>query len=193
MEIPDILMHAVAKLAEEIDTTLKEQLGAELAKIIQTHALLGAAAGAIPVPGVDLAALTANTWTMYVRINKAANLPFSEHAVKSVALGIGTNLLSTIPALLFAATAGSIVKFVPGLGTFAGMVADAAAYYATTLVAAFFYVKMLTMLIAQKRAFTDDNLRQVAEEVKEDRSFKDEMKQTFKAAKEGYKDPDKDK
>jgi hypothetical protein len=116
------------------------------------------------VPGADLAALAANTWTMYVRINKVVNIPFSENVVKSVAIGIGTNILSAVPALIFTKL---LIKVLPVVGTVGGMIVNAGGFLAINYVSAFIYIKILTKLVSERRDLTDESLQTVAKEVRE--------------------------
>ena len=150
MTAPSTHLHdAATKLVQTTtghpDPTLLE----ELAGIVKLHASLAIAGAFVPVPGLDLAALAANTWTMYVRINKEAVLPFEKNMVKSIATGVVTNLGSNVAGVLAVST---VAKFIPGLGTIGGGMLLAATMYGVTLAAGVVYMRALAGL----KAWEDD-------------------------------------
>jgi uncharacterized protein (DUF697 family) len=186
MELPpDVILHYAMQLAEVADNGMKESLGPELAGIIRQHAVLGAGAGLIPVPGVDMAAEIANVWTMYVKINRAVGMPFGEHLAKSIATAIGTNILRIIPGLAIAEVAENLAKAFPIFGSATGMIAGAATDYALVLVTGVMYCKALAILLSKKEPLTDENLHKAAEEAGKDKDF---IKDVFHEAKKQYKE-----
>lgn len=186
---PDVVLHYAMQLAELADKSMKDNLGPELAGIIKQHALMGAGAGLIPVPGVDIAAEIADVWTMYVRINKAIGLPFGEHLAKSIATAIGTNILRVVPGLAIEEVTENLLK-ATGAGDLFGMAIGAAGDYAMVLVTGIMYVKALTILIGKKEQLTDENLHKAAKEAGHDKQF---IKEAFHDAKKQYKEDPKTK
>lgn len=128
--------------------------------IVKSHALIAVGAAWVPVPGADIALMAGNVWTMYIRINNKYHISFSENAMKSIGSGIISNLASNILAL----SVGSLVKFIPGASVFTGVFLSALVY-ATTLTAAWVYLRALTRFYANGggsesclRAYVDDIL-----------------------------------
>lgn len=69
MDISKII--SVAKDAVNyVDETACKVLTEEIAKLVNFRAKHAVASAWIPVGGIDLAAATANVWTMYFKINK---------------------------------------------------------------------------------------------------------------------------
>lgn len=143
----------------------------ELSNVIKQHALAGFASGLIPVPGLDIAALVANTWTMYVRINNVVGVSFGDNALKSIASGVFANLVSVIPSIAVAIGVETLLKFIPGMGTVGGMAVGAAANIAVTYVAGVVYLKSLEVLIHSGKPLTEENIRMATEETSKDKAF----------------------
>jgi uncharacterized protein (DUF697 family) len=155
----------------------------ELTQIVKQHALLAVGAGMIPVPGADVAALFANTWAMYVRINKVVGVSFSENALKSIASGIFANLASFIPGIAIAGVAGALLKVIPGIGTVGGMAVTAAASVAMTYVMGKVYLKSLEVLVNSGKSLTEENIKQAAEQTSRDKAF---VRKAYAEGKEVY-------
>lgn len=179
------IMIVIKNLETALVETSGKELGPELTKILRTHAFLGVGSGLIPLPGVDIAALIANTWTMYVRINEVIGVKFSENFLKSLATGIGTNLISIIPGLVFTRVGASIIKFVPGMGTAAGMAIGASVSYATVYVMGVIYLKSITLILKNKEPLTEESLRCATDEALEDKEL---VRGAYKAAKDEHKE-----
>lgn len=174
------LLETAYNLAIAADVATDKAVHEEIAKIVKAHAKIGLAAAWIPVPGADLAVMIANTWTMYVRINKALKLPFSEHVIKSLASGIATNLLSNLPIL----GVSSILKAIPGVGTITGGVIMSAAIYSTLIAAGIVYMKALTFMLKNKSEMTEVNLKAAVDTLTKSKS---ELKNIFNQAEGEYK------
>ena len=112
----------------------------EIVKCVKLHSGLAVAAAWIPVGGLDLAALTANVWTMYIRINKYLGISFSENMMKSIGSAVMANLASNLAMTGCAA----VIKWIPGFGTIAGGALMSAAVYATTVGAAWIYLMAIS-------------------------------------------------
>lgn len=143
----------------------------ELSNVIKQHALAGFASGFIPVPGLDLAALVANTWTMYVRINNVVGISFSDHVLKSIASGVFANLVSVIPSIAVILGLETALKFIPGFGTLSGMAFGAVGNIAVTYVAGKVYVKSLEVLIHSGKPITEENIKMATEQTSKDKAF----------------------
>jgi len=143
----------------------------ELSNVIKQHALAGFASGFIPVPGLDLAALVANTWTMYVRINNVVGVSFGDNVLKSIASGVFANLVSVIPSIAVALGVETLLKFIPGIGTAGGMAVGAAANTAVMYVAGIVYLKSLEVLIHSGKPLTEDNIKMATEQTSKDKAF----------------------
>lgn len=165
--------------------TSKEMLGTKVTTILRTHAIVGAGTGLIPIPGVDIAAMIANTWTMYVRINEVIGISFSENALKSIATGIGTNLITIIPGLAIAKLGGFISKFIPGVGTAVGMAVDASVNYAIVYVMGVVYLKAITAILKNKTPLTEESLHDATKTTLQDKEF---VRNVYSTAKEQHKE-----
>ena len=139
--------------------------------MIKEHALLGTAAGVIPIPGADVAAMVANIWTMYVRINKVVGVSFGDNVLKSIASGVIANLASVIPGIIVAMGASVLLKLIPGIGTVGGMAVGAAANVAVMYVAGKVYLKSLEVLIHSGKPLTDENIKVAAQQASKDKAF----------------------
>lgn len=165
------IVHAVQQGWEHLEFFGKGTRAHELTEVVKQHALLGVAAGMIPIPGADLAALAANTWTMYVRINNVVGISFSENALRSVASGVIANLATAIPGVLIAEAAGSFLKLIPGIGTLGGIAVQAAANVAVLYVAGTVYIKALEKLVVGGHLLTEENVKRAAAETARDTDF----------------------
>jgi hypothetical protein len=93
------LTQAAFALVQAINKAADENLPGKLSGIVKIHAGIGVGCVFIPVPGADLFALFGNTWTMYVRINRELDLPFTKNLIKSIATGILSNMASNAAIL----------------------------------------------------------------------------------------------
>ena len=100
----------------------------QASKIITKYLPWSAGAGLVPLPGLDLAGITAVQVKMLADIAQTYGVPFKQEAAKTI---IGSLLAAVIPSGM-AHTASSLVKVVPGVGTVLGMVTGAAFAAAST-------------------------------------------------------------
>lgn len=154
-----------------------ELIACDVWDCVKNHALIAVGAAWVPVPGADLALMTGNIWTMYIRINKKFHISFSENAMKSIGSAILGNLTSNIVAL----AAGSLVKFIPGASLLSGVFLSALVY-ATTLTAAWVYLKALTRFYANGGG-GEDSLNMCVEDVLSD---KETVNNIFNEARSSY-------
>lgn len=177
------LVKAAFKLAQAADKMADDNLPAKLAEIVKLHAKIAVGAAVLPIPGADIAATATNIWTMYARINKGLDLPFSENLVKSVAAGFVTNLGVGLIAFLVAASA---VKMIPGLGWLGGAALLAGTIYGLTIAAGIVYMNAIARLLEKKSASSIAE-QDVKDAVKEEMKDQDALKATIEAAREDYK------
>lgn len=174
------LIKSAVELARAMHHVADENLPERLAGIVKTHAGIAVASAAIPIPGADVAAAGANIWTMYVRMNKELELPFSENMIKSLAAGVATNIGGAAAGLLVLGTA---VKLFPGIGTVGGAVLMGSTVYGMTIVSGIVYMKAITALVRKKgiSGISEDDLRNAAASELANRSnLKDMLKTTKK-------------
>lgn len=145
---------------------------------VKNHALIAVGAAWIPLPGADVVLMVGNIWTMYVRINSIYHISFSDNVMKSIGAAIVSNLASNIIAL----SVGSLIKFIPGASLLTGAFLSALVY-ATTLTAAWVYLRALTRFYAHGggseeclSAYVDDIL-----------SDKESIKDVFNDAKSSFR------
>lgn len=183
------VFQVAAELAKALNLAADESLPGKLAGIVKLHAGLAVGSAFIPVPGADMAAAAANIWTMYVRINKEIELPFSENLIKSLATGIVTNLGASVVGSM---VLGSAFKFIPGLGSVGGAAVMGATIYGVTVASGIIYMKALTTLLSSKKsgAVNEENLKTAVNEIMKD---KQSVQTILKTAKEGYKEVKDDK
>jgi len=95
--------------------------------IVRRFSLYSVAGGVIPVPGLDMAAMTAIQLRMLAKIAKIYDVPFTTHAgrvaIGALMLGVPQALSQGVAVGLVAAS--PMAKLVPGPGTIVGQVAMA--------------------------------------------------------------------
>lgn len=176
------VLRAAIELCKAANKTIDEHLPEKLAGIVKTHSGLAVGSALIPIPGGDVAAAVANIWTMYIRINKELNLSFAEVALKSLAAGVLTNLAAYQAGMVIG---GSLLKFIPGLGTVGGAVVMGATIYSVTLVSSIVYMTALTKLFKVKASgtFSSEDLKAATDEALKDKAS---LKAAMKEAKASY-------
>jgi uncharacterized protein (DUF697 family) len=165
------VIHAVGHIYKDVELFGHGPKAKELSDIIKQHALAATGIAFIPVPVLDVAAVVANIWTMYARLNSAIGVSFSENVVKSIASGVAANLVSAIPAAVLGIVAESVLKFIPGLGTMGGIAVGAAANVAMLYVAGKVYLKSLEILVHSHQPLTEENIKKAAADVTRDKAF----------------------
>lgn len=136
---------------------------AEASRIISNSCGWSAAAGAIPLPVVDVVALGGVQATMINRIAKLYGETLTDEAARSlVAVLLGTML----PGALTSAAVGSGVKFLPGFGYVIGAATLAALGAAATYAMGKIFVRHFehggTMATFSPAAVQDDLQREFA-------------------------------
>ncbi len=90
----------------------------EANKVVRHHAAFGAVAGLIPVPAIDVLAITGIQIRMIAELSRVYEIPFSENVVKSYVIALigGVVPVSGVSGYLM-----SLSKSVPGVGTLLGI------------------------------------------------------------------------
>ena len=96
--------------------------------LVKRHALWSAGAGILPLPLIDMAALVGVQLRMLSKLSEIYEIPFKENSVKSIV----STLLGTVISTSVGASLGSLVKFVPLVGTLAAIAAVPGMYSAAT-------------------------------------------------------------
>ena len=178
------VLHAAGELCKAMNETVDEHMPEKLAGIVKTHSAIAVGTALVPIPIADVAAAVTNIWTMYVRINKEVNIPFAENALKSIALGVVTNIGA---GLVAGVVLGTVAKFIPGLGTLGGTIVMGSTVYAVTLASSVIYMKALTKLLASKvKNNCEMTEKDLDAAVKETMKDKDLIKTVMAEAKAGY-------
>ena len=176
-----IALYPTAAMAVKVlDKGMRTTLPSELVDCIQLHAGLAVAAAWIPIGGLDIAALTGNIWTMYARINKKLGVSFSENMLKSIGSAVAANMASNLALTGI----GSLLKWIPGIGTVSGGFIMSAAMYGTTIGAAWIYLTALVNWVKTGKGSGED-FKSCVEDVMAQN--KDKINEIVKQAKSDYK------
>jgi uncharacterized protein (DUF697 family) len=97
-----------------------EQRDQEAAQLVDRFSLWSGAAGLIPVPLIDIAAVAGVQLQMLRKLSEIYGVPFSENRGKSVIASLAGSVLPASTATSTAITFGSMVKGVPVIGTTIG-------------------------------------------------------------------------
>ena len=186
MRVEAELLRVAKDLVLAANKQVDEAMPGRLAGIVKTHAIAGVASGFIPVPGASTAAAIASVWGMYFRINNEIGASFSENLIKSVASGVVTNLAAYFSMIAL----GEGLKFIPGVGTLAGILVMSTASYVLLLASGYVYMQVLTTLLSQESpgTYTDEDFARAMEAVLSD---EDRLKEFMAAAKASYKEEKK--
>ncbi|MCG8634492.1 MAG: DUF697 domain-containing protein [Desulfobacterales bacterium] len=116
------------------ETVVKEDLD----KVIKHHVWASIGIGLVPVPAVDMVALTAIQLNLVRKIAKSYEVPFSRDRVKNI---IASLLGSALPSSVGPTLAASITKSIPVIGWTAGAVTMPAIAGASTYAVAKVFVQ----------------------------------------------------
>jgi uncharacterized protein (DUF697 family) len=105
--------------AVEITDERRDELAAQ---VVDRFSLYSGAAGLIPVPIADVAAVGGVQLQMLRRLSKIYGVPFSTNRGKSIIASLAGALLPASASTTTAMTAGSLLKSLPGIGTIIGSV-----------------------------------------------------------------------
>jgi uncharacterized protein (DUF697 family) len=102
--------------------TTDEQRDELAAQVVDRFALYSGAAGLIPVPVVDVAAVGGVQLQMLRRLSEIYGVPFSDNRGKSIIASLAGALIPAGTATGTAVGVGSMLKGLPGIGTLIGAV-----------------------------------------------------------------------
>ena len=124
---------------KKINDAAKYVLPEDIEKIVRKHAAIAVATAFIPIGGLDLVAATANVWTMYVRINNALGVKFSDNKMKSIGSAVVSNLVQNLGvAAVVVALKWNPISYVASVAVLTG------ALYGLTITAGWVYLKALS-------------------------------------------------
>jgi len=106
------------KNANEKPETNEPDRKTEANKSIRNHVIVSVAASFIPVPMLDLVAITGVQLDMLRKLSKIYEIPFSEHKVKNIV----SSLIGGGGSIPVAGAFASLVKFIPVVGQTIGSV-----------------------------------------------------------------------
>ena len=138
--------------------TQKEEvkvLGEGTDKTVRNHVIGSMGVGLIPVPVVDLVALTGVQLNMLRKLAKSYNIPFSKDKVKNI---LASLIGGTIP-VSFSSTLASLVKSIPIVGQTTGALSMPILAGATTYAVG----KVFTQHFASGGTFLNFNPEEVKE------------------------------
>jgi uncharacterized protein (DUF697 family) len=95
----------------------REQVANEL---VDRFSLWSGAAGLIPIPLVDMAAVGGVQLQMLRRLSEIYGVPFSDNRGKSIIASVAGAIIPASTATTTAMTFSSLLKGLPGIGTMAG-------------------------------------------------------------------------
>ena len=104
---------AAPVMAKPADAAEAKERRARAVAVVKRLSLWSGAAGLIPVPFVDLAAVGGVQIEMLRRISKIYGVPFSKNSGKAVIAGIAGSMIPASSGI----GASSLIKGVPGIGT----------------------------------------------------------------------------
>jgi uncharacterized protein (DUF697 family) len=99
-----------------------EQRDEAASKLVDRFSLWSGAAGLVPIPLVDIAAVGGVQLQMLRRLSEIYNVPFAENLGKSLIASLAGSVIPASTATTAALGAGSFMKFMPGFGTAIGAV-----------------------------------------------------------------------
>ena len=98
-------------------TEMTDERRDELAsQVVDRYSLWSGAAGLVPVPLVDVAAVGGVQLMMLRKLSEIYGVPFIENRGKSILASLAGSVLPASTAQSSAIAVGSMIKFVPGLG-----------------------------------------------------------------------------
>ena len=142
---------------KRLNDVAKYVLPEDIEKIVKKHAAIAVATAFIPVGGLDMVAATANVWTMYVRINNALGIKFSDNKMKSIGSAVVSNLVQNLGiAAVAVALKWNPITYIASVAVLTG------ALYGLTMTSGWVYLKALSNM-----ALNDNDI---------ERSVKDALK-----------------
>src|SRR5215216_4642057 len=109
----------VEETAASVETT-DEQRDELASQLVDRYSLWSGAAGLIPIPLVDMAAVGGVQLQMLRRLSEIYGVPFSDNRGKSILASLAGAVIPASTATTTMVGVGSLVKSFPGLGTAVG-------------------------------------------------------------------------
>ncbi len=97
-----------------------EQRDEVASKLVDRFSLWSGAAGLVPIPLVDIAAVGGVQLQMLRRLSEIYGVPFSDNMGKSIIASLAGSVIPASTATTTAMGVGSLVKGLPGVGTVIG-------------------------------------------------------------------------
>jgi uncharacterized protein (DUF697 family) len=94
----------------------------EASKLVDRFSWWSGAAGLVPIPLIDMAAVGGVQLQMLRRLSEIYNVPFSDNLGKSVVASFAGSVIPASTATTAAISVGSVMKGIPGIGTVIGTV-----------------------------------------------------------------------
>jgi uncharacterized protein (DUF697 family) len=120
--------------AESAPPMTNERRDELASQVVERFSLWAGAAGLLPIPWVDVAAVAGVQLQMLRRLSELYGVPFSENRGKSLIAALAGSLVPASTATSMAVTFGSLVKTVPGIGTTVGTLTMAPVSAAATYI-----------------------------------------------------------
>jgi uncharacterized protein (DUF697 family) len=105
--------------SETVEMT-DERRDEQASQLVDRYSLWSGAAGLIPIPIVDVAAVGGVQIQMLRKLSEIYGVPFSDNMGKSVLAGLAGSLIPASTATTTAMGVGSLMKGIPGVGTIVG-------------------------------------------------------------------------
>ena len=191
-----LLLHRAVEYLDEVSDDILIDGGAyQAGEVIKgcavTAAIAGVGSGWIPGAGgaIATAAFVAAIWSMYIMINKKLGISIKENILKTLASAFLTNILATAGSMLLGLAVGSVLSFIPGIGTAANIVIDAMIGYIVVFVSGILYLNLLGKMCEKygSVSFEGKDLKSLAKEVTDASDIKEMINQ----AKASYKEDKK--
>jgi len=99
-----------------------EQRDEVASKLVDRFSLWSGAAGLVPIPLVDIAAVGGVQLQMLRRLSEIYGVPFSDNVGKSLIASLAGSVIPASTATTAAMGVGSFVKGLPGIGTAIGVI-----------------------------------------------------------------------
>jgi uncharacterized protein (DUF697 family) len=127
-------------------------------RIVTNHVVSSLGAGLIPVPLLDMAAVTAVQLDMIVKLSQNYDVPYDQGSTKAMIASLGTNTISRLGARM-------AIKMIPGVGSILGGASMAVFAAAGTYALGKVYIRhfekggtMLDLDAGQVKDYYDDQL-----------------------------------
>ena len=126
---------------------------------------------------------------MYLLINKKLGISIKDNILKTLASAFLTNILATAGSMLLGLAVGTVLSFIPGIGTAANVVIDAMIGYIVVFVSGILYLNLLGRMCEKygSVSFEGKDLKGLAKEVVEASDIKEMISQARASDKEDKK------